>query len=162
MNNGVPLTDRVNAPSAVSSVTLRKPISRVQVSSTVPSAATSVTSSGYSGCSPSVCGHHSSGDGTRAVSPVASTPATRMRTVPSPSTSVRTVTTPSVPSTVITGRTAASRPVVTSRRAGRQSPAVTSEGPQSQPKLQAILRMKFDGSPSLVRGSGWALARARA
>lgn len=37
-------------------------------------------------------------------------------------------------------------PLHVSRATGRQMPEVTSVGPQSQPKLQAILRMKAYGS----------------
>lgn len=37
-------------------------------------------------------------------------------------------------------------PLYDSRVTGRQIPEVTSVGPQSQPKLQAILRMKGYGS----------------
>ncbi len=47
---------------------------------------------------------------------------------------------------VTSGRTAASRAVShRCRVTGRQMPAVTSSGPQSQPKLQAILRTTLKG-----------------
>ena len=50
-------------------------------------------------------------------------------------------------STVTSGRTRAIRAVdQCSSRAGRQIPAVTRVGPQSQPKEQAILRMYWKGS----------------
>lgn len=54
---------------------------------------------------------------------------------------------PVVPSTVTRGRTSASRAVdQCSSRTGRHMPAVTTVGPQSQPKEQAILRMYWKGS----------------
>jgi hypothetical protein len=48
---------------------------------------------------------------------------------------------------VASGRTEASRAVLQpSSRTGRQMPAVTSVGPQSQPKLAAIFRTNWNGS----------------
>ncbi|CAM5722845.1 hypothetical protein SVIOM342S_06001 [Streptomyces violaceorubidus] len=63
------------------------------------------------------------------------------------STSTRTSTRPVPRWTVTSGRTSASRAVDhRSSRTGRQMPAVTRVGPQSQPKLHAILRMYWNGS----------------
>ena len=95
-------------------------------------------------------------DTTAEVSPagtgtVAEIPAIEADTVSGPSaarsTSTCTETRPVPPSTVTSGRTRASRAVDhASRPIGCQMPAVTSVGPQSQPKLQADLRMKLNGS----------------
>ncbi|MDH6439171.1 hypothetical protein M2158_007712 [Streptomyces sp. SAI-144] len=63
------------------------------------------------------------------------------------STSTANSTTPTPCSTVTSGRTRAIRAVDhRSRRTGRQIPAVTSVGPQSQPNEQAILRRYWYGS----------------
>ncbi len=83
-----------------------------------------------------------------------STPATEARAVrgrPWPVAVRSTVrcasTRPCVPVTVTRGRTRSIRAVdQCSSRAGRQIPAVTTVGPQSQPKLHAILRMYWNGS----------------
>ncbi|CAM5720480.1 hypothetical protein SALBM217S_04955 [Streptomyces griseoloalbus] len=63
------------------------------------------------------------------------------------STSTASSTTPAPSATVTSGRTRAIRAVdQCSSRTGRQIPAVTSVGPQSQPNEQAILRTYWYGS----------------
>lgn len=79
-------------------------------------------------------------------------PATRASSVSPASTRVRSTstrnsTTPTPSSTVTSGRTRASRAVdQRSTRTGRQIPAVTRVGPQSQPNEHAILRRYWYGS----------------
>ena len=79
--------------------------------------------------------------------PAGEVAATRTRSPPAArSTSTWTSTVPVLPSTVTSGRTAASRAVVQRCSVtGRQMPAVTSSGTQSQPKLHAILRIPLKG-----------------
>ena len=65
---------------------------------------------------------------------------------PDRSTVTWTVSRPVVPSTVATGRTDASRATDhDSSVTGRQMPLVAVSGPQSQPKLHAILRIALYG-----------------
>lgn len=162
---GMSLTDNENgvpcSSGVVSSRTERKPIRCDQLSRASPSGACRVTSIGWRVWSPYPRGHHSAGSRTVRVSTAvrwpagtttsARTPATAARTVSGTSatrsTSTCTSTRPSRPSMVTSGRTVASRAVDQAcRPISCQMPAVTSVGPQSQPKLQAILRMKWNGS----------------
>ena len=65
---------------------------------------------------------------------------------PAAAISMRTVAMPRSPSIVTVGCTESSRtPDQLCRETGRQRPTVATSGPQSQPKLQAILRMELYG-----------------
>ena len=120
----------------------------------------SVSSTSYSGCSPYPRGHHSPRRALRAVTTaLVAVPGQRhrdRRPPPPPGASSAqpgldsgplhvdaNVDLPSPSSSTVTrGRTRAIRAVdQCSSRTGRQIPAVTRVGPQSQPKEQAILRM---------------------
>lgn len=161
-----PLTTKVNplpcASAERSTRTVRKPIRRRQESSGRPSSSSSTRSSPYSGCSPCPRGHHRETSGTsrvttarspstaaRACRPPTEARTARPRSAPeavrSRSTWISTRPVPSV--TVTSGRTSDRRAVDhRSSRTGRHRPAVTRVGPQSQPKLHAILRMYWKGS----------------
>lgn len=145
----------------VSRRTERNPTRCDQVSSGRPSGVDRVTVSGCSGCAPYPRGHHSSGAATVSVSAAVRRPAGTVASPVTPATSARTVSGVSVarstatcsstrpcPSTTVTsGRTVSSRAVDQAcSLISCQIPAVTSVGPQSQPKLQAILRMNGNGS----------------
>ena len=182
-NTGRSLTRRVNAVPAssapVSSATSRKPIRRSQRSSSPSplssslSASATVTVSGYRGWPPYPRGHHSAGSRTGSVRTTASPGGAhggvharhprghRDRPGPRrPGPAPRAPRRPSAaaPSCRTTGRTCASRAVRQYRSStGCQMPAVTRSGPQSQPKLQAILRSAAYGRLyGLGHGPPWA------
>jgi hypothetical protein len=151
-----------SASGAVSSRTERKPIGRCQLSNSTPDESVSVTFIGYRACPPYPRGHHSSTSGRRTRRTVSDTPAGTTARTRRPAIVAVTVTgsaaraqhspmwtstCPVRPVTVTSGRTVFSRAVdQVCSPIGCQMPAVTSVGPQSQPKLQAILRMKLNGS----------------
>ena len=147
----------------VSSSTVRKPMGCSQASRSA-SPAHSSTRSAERGCAPSECGHQVAAFGTSSVkgdrAGIGAGRALRERrrrsrattrsgsgSSPTRSSSTWTSTRPVDPAMDAVGRTDDRRATeLDSIHAGRQMPAPGSCGPQSQPKLQAIVRTRLNGS----------------